>query len=378
MEKINCLICGMSDSVGGIETYIITQFRALDKEKFHYDFVFSHKDGEMSFSNEILNSGSKIFRITNSKQWKSFFSSHSGEYDFLVFNTPAPVFLPFITGKKYGNLKRIIVHSHNSRSDMPWYIKMFVPVSLKYVQLKIKHVAAQKWACSKLAGYFMFGKNSKFTIIRNAIELDNFKFSSSVRTMIRKQNNIEENTFVIGMVGRFDYQKNHRFAIELFKRFYSENKKTELWLIGPETRKELANEIKDEVASNNLSSAVKFFGALTNVNEYYQAMDVFILPSLFEGLPISGIEAQAAGLPCLFSDTITEELLLNSEIVKYLPIKGPSAIDAWLASINEIKKNKTAYYQLRENAFIKVRDAGYEIRSETKRVEALFTEMLNK
>lgn len=123
---------------------------------------------------------------------------------------------------------------------------------------------------------------------------------------------------------------------------------------------------------------MKFFGALTNVNEYYQAMDVFILPSLFEGLPISGIEAQAAGLPCLFSDTITEELLLNSEIVKYLPIKGPSAIDAWLASINEIKKNKTAYYQLRENAFIKVRDAGYEIRSETKRVEALFTEMLNK
>lgn len=378
MDKIKCLICGMSNSVGGIETYIITQFRALNKDKYHYDFVFSHKDGEMAFSKEILTAGSKIFRITNSKQWKNFFSTHSGEYDFLVFNTPAPVFLPFINGKRYGNLKKIIVHSHNSRSDMPWYIKIFVPISLKYVQLKMKYANAEKWACSKLAGFFMFGKNSQFTIIRNAIELDRFKYSSSVRKMIREKNNTKDDTLVIGMVGRFDYQKNHRFAIELFKEFYANNKNTELWLIGPESRKELADEIKTKVSEYNLSSAVKFFGALNNVNEYYQAMDIFILPSLFEGLPISGIEAQTSGLPCLFSDTITKELLINPEIVEYLPIEGPSTIKEWVENLTEAKKKTIQNQKSREHAYEKVRDAGYEIKSETKRVETLFTEMLGK
>ena len=378
VKKIRCLICGMSGSIGGIETYIITQFRALDKNRFHYDFVFSQKEGNMAFSEEFSENESRIYRITNSRHWKDFLIAHSGEYDFLVFNTPAPVFLPFINGKKYGNFKKIIVHSHNSRSDMPWYIKIFVPLSFKYVQLKMKYSNAEKWACSELAGRFMFGKHSEFTIIRNAIELDRFRYSESFRNKIRYQNGVSEDIFVIGLVGRFDYQKNQRFAIEVFRKYHEKNSKSELWLIGPESRKELADEIRKTVNSLGLSSSVKFLGALNNVNEYYQAMDAFILPSLFEGLPISGIEAQASGVPCLFSDTITRELMINHDNTKYLPIEGKSATEYWVDDIVNISQNNKEYLQKRDDAYLKVKDAGYDINAETRRVEKLFISMCEK
>ena len=374
-NKIRCLICGMSSSIGGIETYVITQFRALNKDLFHYDFVFSHKEGDIAFGEEIAELGSKVYRITNSKQWKEFLLAHSGDYDLLIFNTPAPVFLPFINGKRFGNFKKIIVHSHNSRSDMPWYIKNFVPFSFKYVQLKMRYAKAEKWACSQLAGRFMFGKAAEFTIIRNAIELEKFRFSKSTRNIIRSLNNTSDNSFVIGLVGRFDYQKNHRFAIEIFRKYHEKNNNAELWLIGPESRKELADEIHRSVYAYGLSDSVKFFGALSNVNEYYQAMDVFILPSLFEGLPISGIEAQASGVPCLFSDTITRELVVNSDNVEYLSIDGADAASVWSNHIEDIAQNYDAYFQMREKAYLKVKEAGYDINAETRRVEKLFMDM---
>lgn len=369
MQKIKCLVYGISDCLGGIETYVITQLRVLNKEMFHFDFVYAKKEGEMLFSYEVKQNGSLIYNLRNNKEWKDFLKKHGKEYDIIIFNTPMPVFIPLLKSKKYG-VKHVIVHSHNSRSDMPWYIKIFVPLALKYVQLKMRYIKAEKWACSELAGKFMFGKNAEYTVIRNAIDLDRFKFSIEARNKIRQQLGIDENTLLIGHVGRFDTQKNHKYVIDIFRGVLDKGINARLVLIGPEARKDIADKIRARCKVYNILDKVFFMGAINNVNEFYQAMDVFILPSLFEGLPISGLEAQVSGLPCYFSDTITRELRILDNAC-YIPIKQET-IEDWVKAIISCNKD----LEQRKSAYIKVGQAGYDINLETKRVEKLLGTLL--
>ena len=174
---------------------------------------------------------------------------------------------------------------------------------MKYANLQL--------ACSKEAGEWLFG-NTQFIVLNNGIDVSKYVFNQNIREEYRKILGFSDE-LVLGHVGRFSNQKNHNFLIDIFYEIIKINKKSKLILIGTG---ELENEIKEKVESLSLKEKVIFLGARADVNKIMQAMDVFILPSLFEGLPVVGVEAQASGLPCIISDTVSKDVKITDSVLQ--------------------------------------------------------------
>ena len=244
----------------------------------------------------------------------------------------------YIAGKaaKKSKIPQIIFHSHASEVDGRYRrIRRFLH---RITRNKLKNVGTKFVACSDVAAKWMYPNINKneITIINNGIYLDRFKYDSNVRQKTRKKLDIE-NQFVVGHIGRFSYQKNHEYLIKIFKELTKKEKNAKLLLIGEGPEKE---KIKKLVNDLNLQDKVIFYGLSNHVEELLQAMDVFVLPSHFEGLPIVGVEAQAAGLPVIFSNKITKEAKLTKN-VDFLPIDNIS-VNKWVKLIIQDFKVKRA------------------------------------
>ena len=295
----------------GIETLLVNVLKNIDKDKFKVDFlVVANK--KYFYTDEVLKYGSKIYTYPFKKVYKilvpffflkEIFVLLKNKYDVVhchfYFSSGIILFLAWLCG-----VKTRIVHSHNER-------EMFAPKPLKKIFTKIMQkiidvFATEKIACSQKAGIALYGKKSKFTIINNGIDVSKFKYDIKVRNKIRKEFNIENN-FVIGHIGRFDEQKNHVFLIDIFNEILKYKKNALLLLIGEGV---LKDKIKEKVNSLKIEENVRFLSARSDVNEIYQAMDVFLFPSRYEGLGIVAIEAQCSGLPCFISDCIPKEVIV--------------------------------------------------------------------
>lgn len=232
-------------------------------------------------------------------------------------------FVFFAVAKKNG-VKIRIAHSHNSQTD-----KTLKGRLKRLMMLPYKYISTHNWACATEAGKFLYG-NKQFEVIPNAIDIKKFKFDQNIRNRLREELGFDNNDIVLGHIGRFNIQKNHDFLIDLMSKLKHKNNKFKLVLIGDG---ELKNEIKNKVIKKSLEKNIIFLGTKSNVCDYYNVMDMFLLPSLFEGLPVVGIEAQANGIKCLFSDVITKEVVL-SDCIELLPLN----IDIWLEKIvNNVK-----------------------------------------
>lgn len=227
---------------------------------------------------------------------KNFFAEHP-EYQIVHSHIDAMSYLPLLAAKKSGVPVRI-AHSHSTSID-----RDFKYLLKQCFRASLNRVATDCLACGKAAGRFLFG-NRSFQIIPNAIEADKFLYNPELRAQKRKELNIEQN-FVVGHVGRFCYPKNHTFLIEIFEQIHKLDENAVLLLVGEGEKME---EIRQLVCQMGLDKNVKFLGNRNDVNELYQAMDVFVMPSLFEGVPLTGVEAQFSDLPCLFSDSVPQEV----------------------------------------------------------------------
>lgn len=240
-----------------------------------------------------------------------------------------------------------ILHNHSTavrnegiRSVMKMVLRPFAPL-----------FANRYAACSRLAGDWMYGKkmmaSGKVTVINNAIDLDEYSFSQELREKYRQELNISADAFVVGHVGRFMYQKNHAFLIDVFREVARQNSKAILMLVGDG---ELRPEIEQKVASYNLTDKVRFLGLRKDVKKLYNCMDVFVLPSWYEGLPVVSVEAQANGLPSIFSDQVTKESLLTKSAI-FLSLNS-GAVN-WAVHIlhSADKRNTATLSELRENGF---------------------------
>lgn len=251
-----------------------------------------------------------------------------------------------LAARKNG-VKKIIFHSHASEVDGNYrQIKRMLHKISRY---KLKKIGTQFVACSDVAAKWMYPniKASDIDIINNGIDLKKYALDNEIRREIRNKLRIKDK-FVIGHVGRFSYQKNHIYLIKIFKEILKKKDNACLLLIGegPEIEK-----IKNLVKSLNIEKNVIFYGLSNHVEKLLQAMDVFILPSHFEGLPIVGVEAQAAGLPVIFSDQITKTAKLTQNVT-FLSIDGDN-IENWANKIIEFgkTKRKNNYSNLREKHF---------------------------
>lgn len=258
--------------------------------------------------------------------------------------------LVFGIAAKVCGIKKIILHSHAAGVDgnyrkMKWIIHHICNRFLKYVGTELV-------ACSDLAAKWMFPNvnQESIKIINNGIELEKFRFDEQIRKKIRKEMGLE-NKYIVGHVGRFAYQKNHKYLIRIFYEVVKKNKNAILLLIGEGP---LESEIRNYVDDLNINENVIFYGTSNRVNDLFQAMDIFVLPSHFEGLPVVGVEAQASGLPVLLSNQITKETKLI-ETVNFLPINECNIV-SWVDSILKYRDIS------REDTYLELKKKGFSIK----------------
>ena len=304
---------------GGIQSLVIEIVKNINKEKVQIDFLLLDDGKEYELENTLKDLGCKIYKLNGiwintpldffkyKKALDNFFKEHN-DYDVVHMHSSSKNYMVLKKAKKYGIPVRI-AHSHNIDFQTKNQIKKIVGNIFK---IYLKKYSIDYFACSKIAGEWLFGEkivnSDKFHVIHNAINYDKFKFNEEKRNTIRKELNIKDDELVIGHVGRFSEQKNHEFLIDIFNEIYKKRKNSKLLLIG---KGEKENLIKEKVKNLNLESRVIFLGFKENVSNYYNSMDLFLLPSKFEGLPVTLVEAQANGLPIFTSKrVVTEEAKL--------------------------------------------------------------------
>ena len=321
-------------NVGGAETFIMNVYRNINREKIQFDFLVN---GKGYFDEEIQKLGGKIYYMNYitevghneyKKQLVDFFENHP-EYN-IIHTHIGQVSGIILEMANKCKIKNRIVHSHNTKNSN----NLFGKIYKRYLQTKINKNATIFLACGKDAAKWLYkGQNKKAIIINNGIDLNKFKYSKEKRNEIRKELNIPEDTILLGHVGRFSKQKNHKFLLKIYEEYVKSNPKSKLILIG---KGKLETKIKKMVNKNGLREKIKFLGIRQDVNAIYSALDYFIFPSLYEGLSVSMIEAQVSGLSIFASDTIDHSTDISGNI-KWLSIKHNSP-KKWSEEI--LKTNK--------------------------------------
>lgn len=313
----------------GVASYTMNYYRRLDKSKFQIDFIVC-SDDRSDYYKEITNNNGKIYYISKIsstniknklKEIDKFF--YKNKYDIVHCNilTMGAIYLYF--AKKY-KIKIRILHSHATKfGENKW--KNFRNSMFAFFAIKF---ANQYYACSKKAGDFLF-KNKKYCVINNAIDIEKFQLNIDKRNIIRKKYEVKENDLLIGNIGRLCAQKNQEFIIKVINKIGTYKSNIKLMIIG--------NGEDEENLKNSkyfLNNNIIIIGSQKNIEDYFSAFDIFVLPSLYEGLPVVGIEAQANGLPCLFSSNITNEIVINKNC-KRLNLN----INEWIDGIMNITYN---------------------------------------
>ena len=348
---------------GGIETMIMNHYRKINREKIQFDFLV-HRSEKGEYDDEIKNLGGKIyvlpkfnpFKIYKYKKSLNSFFKKQNKYSIIHSHYNALAMFTLRSAMKNGVSVRI-AHSHlafpklNHQTPIYWYARR-----------KINLFCTKKFACSENAGSWLFGEKNynDFSVFKNAICTDKFIFNKDIRKKYRKTLNLD-GKFVIGNVGRFHPSKNHSFILKIFKKIYKKNKNSVLLLIGDGNDKQkLINEAKNL----EIDHVVFFLGVRSDVSEILQAMDVFLFPSIFEALPVTLIEAQAAGLKTIVSDTITEEVKI-SDLVEFVSLNKEAEVWA-----KKVLKYEKGYNRIDASKYIL--QAGYDVDENTRLLEKFY------
>ncbi len=346
---------------GGITNLILNINEYLDRDRFEFDYLTFY-DRKEFYEDRALKYGGKKYVVPLDRfdnqvvraLFKFFYAvkviRECGP-DIIHINASTPYDMLVGVSAKIAGTGKIVIHSHNSSMKRRNWGQQLV---MKGCRILIPMVSDCNLACSELAARYMFTKGiiakKKYTVIHNGIDVQKYRFSPEIRKMYRKKLQAEEN-YIVGHVGRFSSAKNHKKLIEIFERFSGSCPEARLLLIGIG---ELEAEIREMVRRKGIMEKVIFYGATAEVPQFLQAMDCFVFPSLYEGLPIAAIEAQAAGLPVFMSDTISKELAITS-LVRYIPLDAPA--EKWADEILAVKMQKV----IRKDRIEETKKAGFDV-----------------
>ena len=369
MKKLKILqINAGSQFFGGVSAMVFNLYRQMS-DQVVFDFLTPNHTTYAAQKEEILSRGGRVMEFgINSKNLpgkaklyfalKKFLSKH--KYDIIHINAGVLLFNYVVACacRKYSNAK-IIVHSHSNGGRSGLKEKLSSP--LKH---GLSKRADRTIACSESAAEYMFdeGRVKKTLILKNGIDVERFRFNKETREKLRKEKDLDGH-FVIGHIGRFMPEKNHDFLLDVFAECVKKEKNCKLLLAG---EGELLTQIKEKAVALGLEDKVVFLGPVTNPEDWYQTMDVFVLPSHFEGFGIVNIEAQAAGLPCVTSDAVPSEVDVSGH-VEQLPLSaGPEVwSDKILANMD---------FE-RQDGSVLVRDAGFDIRRSADELLKLYRKL---
>lgn len=350
---------------GGAESFIMNVYRNIDRSRLQFDFLVFHSEEEF-YEKEISDLGGRIFRIPVMSNYRfhlfkrdlnRFFHDHA-DYS-AIHGHMASLGKAYLGAAKNVGIEKRIAHSHIASADKTIKGSMVNALSRGF-----SNNATHLLACSRAAGDYMFGHRD-FSIIKNGIPVESYSFSQSGRKRVRNSLRLSDKDILIGHVGRFEIQKNHDRIMDIFAACRQMNRNVKLLLIGSG---KLEEDIKKKVFRLGINDDVIFAGNTDDMKDYYSAMDLFILPSLYEGLPFSVIEAQCSGLECILSDNVSNEVDISGK-VEIVPLeKG----DRYWAE--RILSAPCFSDEARNSGSRIIKDAGYDIGDTVRILEGMYLE----
>lgn len=353
--------------MGGSQAFIMNIYRKINKSKFQFDFIVD-KDVASPYVEEIHKLGGKIYHVPSFrgynilqiyKQWNHFFRNHR-EYRVIHFHVRSYTSIIIPIAKKYGLYT--IQHSHSTSDSDHGHSTI-----KRILERPLRNQADYLMACSSEAGKWLFGDDvvnrKNYKNVNNAIDGERFLFNGDIRKKVRERYNIGNDIFVIGNVGRMVPQKNQIFILEIFAELLKKNPHSRLILVGDG---DLRDELLREANLLRIRDKCIFTGAQSDPSEFYQAMDVFLFPSRWEGLGIVAIEAQASGLPCVVSDKVPSRADIGAGLFHVMPLQD----DAMSWAIQLLNYRST----VRKNEEYYLRKSGYEINQSVEFFEKFYAE----
>lgn len=354
---------------GGIQTFVLENWRHMDHTKVQIDFLLLDDGNTYELEDTLRGLDSRIYKlkgiwvkkpkdfVSYQRAVDAFFKVHH-DYRVVHLHSSSKNYMVLKCAKKYGIPVRI-AHSHNIGFQTTSKVQILIGNLFKPL---LKYYATDYFACSEDAGRWLFGRK-KITVIKNAVDIDKYRYEPIKADCMRKKLKLDGKK-VVGHVGRFTHQKNHTFLIDVFKELVELDSDYRLLLIGEGA---LEEQTKAKVKTYGVENKIIFAGFKTNVEDYMQAMDLFVFPSEFEGLGLVLIEAQAAGLPCYASEKVVPQEAKVSDLLTYIPLEdGPKM---WAEQIDKTwKKFK------RETPEDAIAERGYSIVETAKQLERYYLE----
>lgn len=347
---------------GGLETMLMNYYRNMDRTQIQFDFL-THRPYEGDYGEEIKSMGGKLYHLpvlnpfsgSYKKALRRFFLEHP-EYQIVHVHQDCLSGVILKVAKECG-IKVRIAHSHtaNQVKDIKYPIKLFFRRS-------ITRYATALMACGVDAGMWMF-RGADFRILHNAIDTRRYAFHSTKRDTMRVQLGIGKDELILGHVGNFTPSKNYLFLVDVFQEVKRQIPHSRLLLVGDHAGN-LANRVKEKVKTLSLEDSVIFTGVRSDVPDLMQAMDVFVFPSNYEGLPMTMVEAQASGLPCLISDKVPIECKMT-DLVQQIPLADGAEV--WAK--NAIAAAKET---VREDTSTQIKAAGFDIAENAKWLQCFY------
>jgi glycosyltransferase involved in cell wall biosynthesis len=376
MKQIRVLQVLTSMNRGGAETMIMNYYRNIDRSKVQFDFLL-HREEEGSFDKEILELGGKIYKmcpihpltyLAYKKKLKLFFCEHP-EYKIVHSHLNALSFIILDVAARRGISTRI-AHSHIAIEPFKWKYLLDKNSELKnlikdlifsVLRNQVSKNATHFFACGIKAGNWLFGPQnaSKYQVIHNAIDTTKFRYSEVDMIDYLGKMGVPGKK-IIGHIGRFDNQKNHGFLIDVFAELHKINSNVILFLIGEGGLKQ---KIENRVEEMGIKDSVFFLGVRKDIPQLINTFDLFLFPSFYEGLPLTLIEAQAAGIPIVASDTISREVEIT-DLITFLSLEKSNT--EWANKINIL------LVKPKENTISKIKEAGYDIQENAKNLEHFY------
>lgn len=368
--KIRILHMIGSLGIGGSQAFVMNIYRKIDRNRVQFDFIVDSPENN-HYVDEIERMGGKVYYFPkfNGKNyfkirrfWTHFLEEHK-EYQVLHSHVRsyASIYLPIATSLGL----RTIIHSHSNSNG-----KGLLALGKSILQLPLRFQADYYMACSQEAGEWLFGKkichSEKFRVINNAIDVDDFVFCEQNRERTRSELSLKDE-FVLGYLARVTAPKNPLFVIDVMDELVKMIPNAKLLFVGDG---ELLTAVREKVEALGIQKNVIITGARTDVSHLLAAMDCYILPSFWEGLGISLIEAQAAGLPCICSDGIQDEAVVTDLVSRYPLSLGPKT---WAEKISSSKEIRT-----RPNVADKIKMAGFDIVKNTDMLQGFYEKLCGK
>ena len=356
-------------SAAGIESFIMNIYRRIDRSKVQFDFLVLRNQQEY-YDDEIKKLGGKKYYVVSgkentllrildeSKQIEGFLKKH--HYDIVHVHYTTSLRAPYLLALKKAGVKTRIYHAHSAYVLGKNKIKLMI---YNYMKKRITKWGTDFFACSRAAAAWIFEdeliKKNRVKVIYNGIDTKKFKFDIQSREEIRKEYNLEDN-YVIIHTGRFTDQKNQKFIVEIFEKLVKDIPNAFLVFLG---NGDLKEEVEQIVRKKNLDKKILFLGVRADVNKFLSAADCYVMPSLYEGLPVAAVEAECSGLPCVFSENITDEVKLTKQC-SFLSLDED--VDIW---VNELKKyNNTD----RLDGSKIVKEKGYDVQDVADKMQRFY------